>query len=304
MVRLTLKQCAYFVAVAEQGGIAKASRVLNISQPAIAQAIDKLEHLFKLQLLERHHAKGTELTLHGRAFLESARALLKQAAITEQNAYAIAADNAGIIRLACFHTIAPYYLPQIVNAYQQQYPQVEVAPVELHQDEIMHSIEAGEIDLAITYDMSLHHELLTYQTLVQLKPFLLVSDKHPLAAAEEVSLSEMSEQPYIMFEGPSSREYFEHIFSAHNLTPKISYRSKSMESVTSAVANGLGVSLAVMQPHCAATKNLVSIALTDNIAPLSIVLVRKKGALFSGQIAKISAFCQQFFKQAASGNKA
>ena len=67
MVRLTLKQCAYFIAVAEQGGIAQASRALNISQPAVAQAIDKLEDQFNFKLFKRHHARGTELTIQGRA---------------------------------------------------------------------------------------------------------------------------------------------------------------------------------------------------------------------------------------------
>lgn len=73
MVKLTLKQCAYFVAVAEQGGIAQASRVLNISQPAVAQALDELEHQFEFRLFDRHHARGTELTPQGRAFFDSAR---------------------------------------------------------------------------------------------------------------------------------------------------------------------------------------------------------------------------------------
>ena len=42
MVRFTLKQCRYFLAVADHGGIAQAARALNISQPAIAQALNKL----------------------------------------------------------------------------------------------------------------------------------------------------------------------------------------------------------------------------------------------------------------------
>ncbi len=62
MVRFTLKQCAYFLAVADQGGIAQAARALNISQPAVAQALDKLEALCDLRLFVRHHARGTELT--------------------------------------------------------------------------------------------------------------------------------------------------------------------------------------------------------------------------------------------------
>ncbi len=79
MFNITIKQCAYFNAVAEQGGIAQASRVLNISQPAVAQAIDKLEHIYGFRLFERHHARGTELTPQGRSFLvyDNYRVLLK-----------------------------------------------------------------------------------------------------------------------------------------------------------------------------------------------------------------------------------
>ena len=126
MVKLTLKQCAYFIAVAEQGGIAQASRVLNISQPAVAQALDKLEQLFDFRLFERHHARGTELTPQGRAFLVSARGLLQRAQRTEHDAQAIAANLAGIVRLGCFHSIAPFYLPQIISAYKEAFADIEI----------------------------------------------------------------------------------------------------------------------------------------------------------------------------------
>ena len=155
MFNLTIKQCAYFVAVAEQGGIAQASRVLNISQPAVAQAIDKLEHVFGFRLFERHHARGTELTPQGRAFLRSAHDLLQQADRSEDDARAIAADLVGIVRLGCFHSIAPFYLAQIISTYREAYPEVEITSSELHQDEILSGLNAGKIDLALTYDMSL-----------------------------------------------------------------------------------------------------------------------------------------------------
>ena len=48
MVRYTLRQCTYFRAVAESGGIAQAARALNISQPSVAQALEKLEDVTRL----------------------------------------------------------------------------------------------------------------------------------------------------------------------------------------------------------------------------------------------------------------
>ena len=50
MVRFTLRQCAYFRAIAEHGGIAQAARALNMSQPSIAQALEKLEEITNLTL--------------------------------------------------------------------------------------------------------------------------------------------------------------------------------------------------------------------------------------------------------------
>ena len=303
MVKLTLKQCAYFLAVAEQGGIAQASRVLNISQPAVAQALDKLEHLFEFRLFERHHAKGTELTPQGRAFIYSVRSLLQLAERTENDAQAIAADMAGVIRLGCFHSIAPFYLPQIISAYNDVFPKIELASSELRQDEIIWGIDAGEIDLALTYDMSLQHCPVERQVMTQLKPFLLLSEHHSRASQPSIRLADMAQEPFVMFEGPSSRDYFQNILETQGIDPPVSYNSKSMESVRSAVSNGLGFSLSVMKlghREIYDEGRVVSVPIADDITPLAIVLIRKRGAPLSGQIENFSLFCKRHFNNAFS----
>lgn len=140
MVRYTLKQCAYFIAVVEEGGIAQASRALNISQPAIAQALDKLEDLYGFQLLLRHHARGTELTPQGRAFLSIAHDLVRQADYVEREAQAIAANKSGSIRFGCFHTIAPFYMGDLISKYRQREPDIRIEAQELLQDEIVNGV--------------------------------------------------------------------------------------------------------------------------------------------------------------------
>lgn len=303
MFNLTIKQCAYFVAVAEQGGIAQASRVLNISQPAVAQALDKLEHVFGFRLFERHHARGTELTPQGRAFLRSARDLLQQAERSEHDAHAIAADLVGIVRLGCFHSIAPFYLAQIISTYREAYPEVEINASELRQDEILSGLAVGKIDLALTYDMSLDDCPVERHVLTELKPFVLLNERHHRAAQSSIRLADMAQEPYVMFDGPSSRDYFESILSAHGIDPPISYNSKSMESVRSAVANGLGFSLSVMKSgHSESCDGgrMVSVPIAGDIKPLSIVLLRKQGSMASGQIDNFSSFCEEYFNNSVN----
>lgn len=295
MVRLTLKQCAYFVAVVEKGGIAQAARALNISQPAVAQALDKLEAICGLRLLVRHHARGTELTPHGRAFCQSARDLLRQAERAEREALAIATGLAGTIRFGCFHTIAPFYMAQILKAYGARHPDVDIVATELLQDDIVSSIEAAELDLALTYDMSLDDRPLERRVVARLKPFVVLSCEHPLAARSSIRLSEMAREPFVMFDGPSSRDYFAKILDAHGIDPPVAFSSRSMESVRCAVANGLGFSLSVMRPSHAETYDggrVVSVPIVGETDPIAIVLVRKRDRAPSNLVDKFADFCQ------------
>ncbi|MGQ7845605.1 LysR family transcriptional regulator [Granulosicoccus sp. 3-233] len=295
MVKLTLKQCEYFVAVAQEGGIAQAARILNISQPAVSQAIEKLEDICGLQLLLRHHARGTELTPQGRAFLVSAGKLLETARQTELHAEAIAANQAGTLRLGCFHTLAPYHLAGLIREHQREHPDIHIIPSELLQDELIARVQQGELDLALTYDMSLSTEQLRVERLQELTPFVLLGKHHALARRKTISLRELSEEPYVMFEGPSSRQYFEKILHSQGIQPDIAFTGKSMESVRSAVANGFGFSLAVMATTHTETHDgghVVSIPLTDDIDTLSVVLICKDSSSESALLENFIAFCK------------
>lgn len=300
MVNLTLKQCTYVLAVAEQGGIAQAARVLNISQPAVAQALDKLEDLYGLRLFLRHHARGTELTPQGRAFCCSARALLRQADQTERDAQAIAADLAGTLRFGCFHTLAPFYLARLVTAYREQSPDVEIDAGELRQDEILAGLAEADLDLALTYDLSLKDQLFERQVLARLKPFILLSAAHPKATRGAIPLAEMAEEPFVMFEGPSSGAYFDGLLAAHGIAPPVAFRSGSMESVRCAVARGIGFSLSVMRPGHPETYDggrVASVPIADDPAPLAVVLLRGKAASTSRLVDQFADFCQVQFVQ-------
>ncbi len=295
MVKLTLRQCEYFAAVAQHGGIAQAARELNISQPAVSQAIDKLEDLCGLQLFFRHHARGTELTPQGRAFLASALKLLETAQRTELHASTIAANQAGTIRFGCFHTMAPYYLARLISEYQQANADIHIIPSELLQDDIVDQIRSGELDLALTFDMSLTLQDMRVERLHELKPFVMLPQAHALARRRKISLRELSQERYVMFEGPSSQHYFEQILHSQGIRPEIAFTGRSMESVRSGVANGFGFALAVMPTGRTDTHDgahVVSIALTDDIAPLPVVLICQENTLVSPLIENFIAFCR------------
>ena len=75
MSELEIRQLRYFVAVAQEGQMTRAARRLALAQPALSQAMARLETQVGAQLLERH-PRGLALTQAGDAFLEKAQATL------------------------------------------------------------------------------------------------------------------------------------------------------------------------------------------------------------------------------------
>lgn len=288
MVKFTLKQCGYFRAVAATGGISQAARSLNISQPSISQAIDKLEALTGLTLFERHHAKGLTLTVHGRLFLDQVTQLEAVAERVKNEATALALETAGEIRLGVFQTLAPFFLPKLISGFLKEMPKVTIRPFEMSLGELDEALDEGRIDLALTYDLGTLPRERPSVILAAMTPRAFVAAQHPLAKGECIDVSQLHGEPYVMLDGPGSRSYFERLFSELGLSPKIAYTSTSMETVRSAVAAGLGYTFLAMQPPSSGTYDggqLKALDVTPKPTELKIILAGKQGE-YEGKIIK------------------
>lgn len=286
MVRFTLRQCTYFRTVATEGGIAQAARVLNISQPSVAQALDKLEDVTGLVLFDRHHARGLTLTMQGRVFLEHVTRLEEQAEQVVREAAALAAETVGEIRLGIFHTLSPFYAAGLIRGFAAVAPGVVVRPRELSLADLAEAALTGAIDVAITYDRGAALDGLTVETLAELQPMVVLAADHPLAGGSSIGLADLAQEPYVMLDGPGSRAYFETLLAEHGLAPTLSYVSPSLEAVRSAVAAGFGFTLLVMRPPSSTTydgREVKALAIRDAVRPLRIVLA-SRAAVHHGQI--------------------
>ncbi len=278
MLSVTLKQLAYFQAVATHGGIAQAARELNIAQPSVAQAMNKLEDVTGLILFERHHARGVTLTTHGREFLAAARELTEHAEQVSRDAAALAANAAGEIRLGCFSTLAAFFLPGLITVFTAQRPGVRVMASELPLAELPAKVGDSSLDLAITYDSGADLEALMVEPLATLEPRVLVSSTHRMAGQTSVNLQELASEPYVMFDAPGSREYYRRLLDNAGLSPSFTYASQTIEGVRSAVAGGFGYSIVGLRPASDSSyegNRVVALSIENAIEPLRVVAMAR-----------------------------
>ncbi|WP_299935305.1 LysR family transcriptional regulator [uncultured Pelagimonas sp.] len=297
-MKITLRQCQYFRAVAKTGGIASAAEILGISQPAIAQAIRKLEDMTGLILFRRLHARGMELTPHGAEFLRHVETLLASAAQVEQAVTSIAENRSGTIRLGCFQSLAPFCLAQIVRGYKNRAPGVVLEVCEMLQHDLTDALVANELDLAILYDLGLDPGHLAWHTLAAAEPYLIVPPGHRLDRRHPASLTELKGEDFILFDAPQSREYFYAIFAKHGIRPQIAFRSASIESVRCSVAQGLGVSILSMRPASNDTydgNRVVPIKLRDDLPPTPIVMAYRADPRPSALAEPLIEYCGEVF---------
>lgn len=305
MVRFTLRQCSYFQAVARHGGIAQAARALNVSQPSIAQALDKLEGVTGLRLFDRHHARGTTLTRQGCAFLEHVTALTERAEQVAREAAALAADLSGEIRLGCFYTLAPFCMAGLIRSHRAACPGVRVTLREMDLTSLAAAVRDGSLDAAVTYDLGADLSGLTVTPLASIRPSVVIGADHPIASQDSVWLQDLADEPYVMFEGPGSRSYFEDLLARNGISPPVAYGSTSLEAVRSAVGNGFGFTLLAMHPKTPFTydlKELKVLAIRDAVEPLSIVLAAREGRNGDMLVSRFVAQTMRFFDGQASAS--
>ena len=273
----SLKQLRYFVTIAECGKVADASRLLHITQPALSAAVAQLEAVWQTQLFIRHKAKGVTLTASGELLLKHSRQVLQQADSLDDYARVLNEVVAGEIRIGCFSTLGPLFIPQLLKRAKEEYPALRVEVVESDLAQLEDNLLNGQLELALSYGLG-GNEHIHYDPLANCPPYVLLPESHELAQSESLSLQQLCNEPLVLLDLPHSGDYFLSLFKETGCQPEVAYRSRSFEMIRCAVASGLGFSLLNQRPRTNQAYNggmIKMIPLKDSKAKsLQIVIAR------------------------------
>jgi DNA-binding transcriptional LysR family regulator len=182
------------VAVAEEGQMTRAARRLQLAQPALSQAIARLEAQVGVRLLERH-PRGVTVTPAGAAFLEKAQATL--AAVEEMNATARswAREEAGRLHAGFMSLTPPMMAGDLFPRFTAQYPGVTVEWRQLGYPTREPRAWLGDADVALIWFAPTGPGLAAQA--IRTSPLVVaMSQDHPLAGRSELSVADVLDETF------------------------------------------------------------------------------------------------------------
>lgn len=229
---MTIRHLRIFLAVVDTGKMSAAAAKLFISQPTVSQAIRELEEHYGGLLFERL-SKKLYITEKGKKLLSYARNVVKQFDEMEE---AMIEDNyVKKIRIGATHTVGDCILGDVVNAFKETNPQIEVYAYVNNTKDIEEKLLTAELDIGIIEGQVKSGDLIS---IPEVNDFLVLvcSTKHPFAKKKTVKLEDLANESFAMREqGSGTRELFERYMLEKGIPIRIALEGNSSASIKRAV---------------------------------------------------------------------
>lgn len=236
---MNIQKYMAFVKTVEYGSFTKAAEVLNYSQSGISRMINDLEKEWKVTLLERGRA-GVRLTSEGLKLLPFAKNVCNEYQRLQTQVDELNGLQSGLIRIGTFSSVTTHWLPNIIKAFQKDYPNIDYEFLLGDYTEIESWILEGRVDCGFLR-LPVYPEFETI-FLEQDKLLVVLPEDHPLADCERFPVKALCHYPFMLVEKGAKAEISE-IFEKCNIEPKVQFTTWDDYAIMSMVEGGLGISI-------------------------------------------------------------
>jgi DNA-binding transcriptional LysR family regulator len=176
--RVDLNLFTVFEAIYTEGGVTRASKKLNLTQPAISHALGRLRLMFDDPLFERHgHAMIS--TPLARSIIEPVRSALRGLEVTLNELGRFdPATTARQFTLALRDVLESTVLPPLMKRIGQQAALVDIAALQVDRRELESELAAGTLDCAIDVLLPLSENIL-HTRIIEETIVVLARKGHP-----------------------------------------------------------------------------------------------------------------------------
>lgn len=239
---MEISQLEAFVAVVEEKSFSRAAARLLRTQPAVSQAIKRLEEWAGAPLLDRTSKSGV-LTEAGQIFYDHAQRVLNLRQEARLAVQELRALERGKVTVGANESTALYLLP-VLQRFRERYPGVQVAVKRSFSREIPSALLRYELDLGVLSYNPRNTDL--ESSVVSLDELcLIVPPQHPLARVAEVSIRELGRESFLAHNVASPyRQTVIETFARLRTPLNIAVELPTVETIKKSVRMGMGIAFA------------------------------------------------------------
>ncbi len=278
---MDINQLEVFLAVAQEKSFSRAAESLHRTQPAVSQAIRRLETELGEALFDRSSKDGT-LTAAGRVLLDFAQQMMNLRHHAHSAIRELRDLHRGKLSLGANEYTVMCLLP-LIPIFRARHPQIKIEVKRSLASLIPGEILGRDVEIGVV-SFKPNDQAIRSVPVAMDELALVVAPDHPLAAKKVVSVRELGAESFIAHNVPSPyREKVVKTFEKYRTPLNISMEMPTLEAIKRLVEKGLGVALI---PRLAAQaeidrQQLAGLAVKEMRLERRVHLIYRKGATLS-----------------------
>jgi LysR family transcriptional regulator, cys regulon transcriptional activator len=242
---MKLQQLQYLAEIVRRGlSISQAAASLHTSQSGVSRQISLLEQELGLQIFERNGKRLVGLTAPGQKIVLQTTKVLRELDTLQKTGEEYSQQDRGTLAIATTHTQARYFLPAVVKAFSEDWPNVQLTIHQGNPGQVAEQVANGSADVGIATEAISKMPGLVSLPCYQWNRCIVLPARHPLLKEKNLSLQKLAQYPLVTYDfafagGSMVLQQFEQA----GLSPNIVLTAIDADVIKTYVKLGLGVGL-------------------------------------------------------------
>lgn len=281
---MDIRQLRYFLAIANEGQITRAAKILNMEQPPLSRQLKLMEQELNVTLFDRS-GKGLTLTHAGELLRDKAEQLLYQFNETMKEVKELDSGMQGMLAIGSVVSCISL-LPPRIDRFRQLYPKVTFKIAEGDHFILGSQLERRSIELIVArLPFESPNDTEPYEVLsLPSDPFVAVLPSAWVAdpAKTTMNMSELADMPFLTLKTDKTTGMHHKVMieaRAHGFEPNVICECSSVAIIVALVAAGIGATVfpkSVMASFPLPTIQMLKIADADFQSDVGILWLKDR----------------------------
>lgn len=244
---IELRHLKYFIAVIEAESYSLAAERVFVAQSALSRQVILLEKEVGYKLLFRSAIKNMPVrpTPAGAELYKWGKKLLEDAASAVTAAQKASSGITGILRLATNRSLPLGFIPELIQGFCLQYPEIDINIKEMSPAEQYLALENDELDLGFsTIGPTPAFPLIKSACIRKDRLAVVVSKAHRFAQRSNIDIKELAEEKFVFPARTESPSYYDWLLKStveSGFVPHIQKHAERASNLIIYVAAGFGI---------------------------------------------------------------